>query len=166
MVKPLFRYWTQQEVQRDFNYLDGVMYWATGPRKGKVAGWLDERNYVLIRYKDKLVRSHNLVWLYHKGVWPDFELDHINNDPLDNRIENLRPADRNEQSANQKLQSRRAGKYKGVHKNDTSYYVKIKKNGKQYHVGSFKTEVEAALAYNKKAIELFGEFARLNEVER
>jgi len=168
MTKPKYRDWAQEDVINTFKYYadsHGQLVWLVGNMRGKVAGWKDQNGYILIHFKGKLVRAHNLIWLYHTGEWPTFELDHINNIPWDNRIENLRPADRAKQGANQKLQSRRQGKYKGVHKNKTSYYVKIKKDGKQYNVGSFKCEKEAARAYNQKAKEFFGEFAHLNEIE-
>jgi hypothetical protein len=165
MATPKYRDWTQEQVKVDFLYQDGNLIWRSGPRRGRIAGWVDGDGYVLVRYHNTLVRAHNIIWLYFNGSWPTHEIDHMNNRPGDNRIENLRPATRGENANNQKLQSRRQGKYKGVHKNKTSYYVKIKKDGKQYNVGSFKCEKEAARAYNQKAKEFFGEFAHLNEIE-
>lgn len=163
MVVPKIRPWTQDEIVTTFNYDNGILYWKTGPRKGERAGWQDNDNYILIRYKNYLVRSHNVVWLYFYGVWPTFELDHINNVPHDNAIDNLRPAIRREQCANQRLQTRRTGKYKGVHQSSSgNYYVKIKHLGKQFYLGTYTNEKDAALAYNEKAIELFGDFTCLN----
>ena len=165
MVAPKHRDWSQQEVLTDFNVdKEGNLIWATGRNKNKKAGWKDVDGYILIRYKGYLVRAHNLVWLIHYGIWPDFEIDHINNNPSDNLVDNLRKADRWSNRANQKLQIRRFGKFKGVHKNGKAYRVKIKKCGKQYNIGSFDNELEAAMTYNLWAKELFGEFANFNLV--
>jgi hypothetical protein len=168
MVKPKHRGWTQNEVQDELRYYEdgyGSLVWRRGNRKGKVAGWKDSNGYLLVRFKGVLVRAHNLVWLYHTGEWPDFEIDHKNNIPWDNSFKNLRPATRHVQGANQTLQKRREGEFKGVHQSSSgNYYVKIKKHGVQYHGGSFPTKEQAAVRYNELAELLFGEYAKLNEV--
>lgn len=135
-------------------------------RRGKEVGYSDCHGYRLIRIHQKhLVRVHHLVWLLHTGEWPTSEVDHINNDPSDNRFENLRLADRNGQGANQKLQERRKGNYKGVYPSDSgNFYAKIKVKGKQKYLGSYSTPEEAALRYNEAAKLYFGEWANLNEV--
>lgn len=167
MTVPKSRGWTQEDVLKDFLLDDSDnLIWATGPRKGKRAGWVDGFGYTLVRYKNQLVRSHNIVWLYYYGVWPDFVVDHINNIPSDNRKENLRKATTSQNGCNQRLQKRREGKFKGVHKDGEkkNYYVKIKKDGKQYYLGSYQSELEAAMIYNINAERLFGKFANFNKV--
>jgi group I intron endonuclease len=59
-------------------------------------------------------------------------------------------------------------KYRGVTWNsrDKAWYAYIGKNYKSYYIGYFHNEIEAALAYNKKAIELFGENAKLNIIDQ
>lgn len=56
-------------------------------------------------------------------------------------------------------------KYKGVSKKRNTYYAYINKNGIRIRLGTYKNEKDAALAYNKKAEELFGVFATLNKIE-
>ena len=58
-------------------------------------------------------------------------------------------------------------KYKGVYwdQSNKKYKTFITSEGKDYWIGRFKSEKEAALAYNKKAVELFGKFAKLNKVD-
>lgn len=100
------------------------------------------------------------------GKKTGFEIDHINNNGLDNRKKNLRFATHSQNLANARIRKRQASSYRGV------YYSKEKKKwrvliGIDYSikfVGYFKTQEEAALAYNKKAKEIFGEFACLNPV--
>ena len=89
-------------------------------------------------------------------------MDHIDGDRKNNTWENLRYATASENNANRK---RKAGKElpKGVSLNKCgTYRVKIEKYGKQYHVGCFKTVEEAKDAYERKAIELHGVFARFD----
>ena len=55
-------------------------------------------------------------------------------------------------------------KYIGVSKSKVSWWARINAKGRHIHIGSFKTEKEAALAYNVEALKYFGDKARLNEV--
>lgn len=101
--------------------------------------------------------------------FPDSFIDHINRDGLDNRRENLRTTDQTLNMANQAKFPGTSSKYKGVYyrANRDAWIAHIKhkeKTGKQIRIGYFKSEDEAALAYNAAALELFGEHARLNEV--
>jgi len=96
-----------------------------------------------------------------------YVVDHINGNTFDNRKENLRICTVAENSRNQKLNKRNKTGYKGVCavKRVNGYKAEIKLNYKVRHLGYFKCPKEAAKAYNKAAIELFGEFARLNIVD-
>ena len=95
-------------------------------------------------------------------------VDHINRDTLNNSKSNLRLANKITNGQNM-VSKTGACKYKGVslsrkkkpHHRQT-YRATIVHNKKQIYIGRFKTEVEAAKAYDKKAIELFGEFANTN----
>lgn len=132
--------------------------------------------------KDKIDKVNNIRWyLYqnksgiiygkHEGSKSKFRFtvhelilgqkyaDHINGNGLDNRNENLRPATKQQNAWNSRKVENCGSKYKGVYKvRDDKWTVQV--NGK--HVGIFKTELEAAKAYDKKALEIYGEFARLN----
>lgn len=95
------------------------------------------------------------------------EVDHINGNRLDNRKNNLRIASRKENGRNQLVQKRiKSSKYKGVsfYKPTKKWRASIKFNQKSFNLGYFLSEKEAALVYNKKATELFGEFAKLNNI--
>ena len=87
-------------------------------------------------------------------------VDHINHDTLDNRVLNLRVCSNNENRYNTITPSQNSSGYKGV-----SWHARAKKwrvRVKDVHVGFFTDKIEAAKAYDKKATELFGEFAHLN----
>jgi hypothetical protein len=96
------------------------------------------------------------------------QIDHINGNKLDNRKCNLRIADASLNQANSKLRSTNTTGYRGVqYKKDRKkcWYATIKHNYKVICLGYFETKKEAGLAYNEKAKELFGEFARLNVID-
>lgn len=95
------------------------------------------------------------------------QVDHINHNELDNRKINLRICDQSQNSGNaRKCKKKTSSQYKGVrwHIKGKKWEAYIKFNYSRIQLGSFDTEDLAALEYNKKAIELFGEFAYLNMV--
>jgi hypothetical protein len=91
-------------------------------------------------------------------------VDHINKNKQDNRMENLRFATNSQNSHNRKKSENATSKYNGVTKNNNSYLVSIKKDGARYNLGSYSDEKLAALAYNIKASELYGNHANLNKL--
>lgn len=92
-------------------------------------------------------------------------VDHINHDKLDCRRENLRLAD-NFQSVRNRKKLRRNGhpasRYIGVHRNGCGWIARIVMNGTRKSVGTYPTQEEAAMAYDRAAKSYVGEFARLN----
>lgn len=94
-------------------------------------------------------------------------VDHLNHNILDNRTENLRVADFSQNQANKLKQPGKSSIYKGVsyNKKNHKWEAHCTKDQKKYSLGYHLTEVEAALAYNIKAKEFFGEFALLNQIK-
>jgi hypothetical protein len=93
----------------------------------------------------------------------DLMYDHKDQDKLNNQKNNLRPATYSQNGANRNKWSKDVtSQYKGVCFKKNSWYATIKVNYKQYHLGCFNTEIEAAKSYNKAARKYFGEFAVLN----
>lgn len=91
-----------------------------------------------------------------------FVIDHINGDTFDNRRGNLRVCTRSQNAANRRAWSS-SGKL-GVCWNSDSgkWQAGIKSRGRSYHLGLYENLDEAAAAYDRKARELHGPFARLN----
>lgn len=117
------------------------------------------------------IKSKKSITVYlHREIMRarvDEEVDHINHNKLDNRKENLRLCIHQQNSFNKTKPKRvkpTSSKYKGVYSVRNKWRAIITLNNKKRHLGYFNTEEEAALAYNIKAKELFGEFACLNEV--
>lgn len=94
-------------------------------------------------------------------------IDHKNVDGLDNRRCNLRIANHAKNMANRRSAVGSSSKYLGVtwNKSKKRWRVFIQKDKKHIFLGQFKDETEAALAYNRKALELHGEFANLNKLD-
>lgn len=112
----------------------------------------------------RTVHMHRFIMQGEKGV----QIDHINGDKLDNKRSNLRVASIQKNSFNRKKPNvRSTSRYKGVlkRKNSNSWEARIKYNSKSIYLGSFITEVDAAIAYNIAAHHYFGEYAKPNEIE-
>jgi len=94
-------------------------------------------------------------------------VDHINGNILDNRKQNLRFCTLSQNGMNRKKATNTSSRFKGVHfwTLGNCFKATITINRKNIHLGNFKTEIEAAIAYNSAAIELYGEFARINDLE-
>ena len=109
---------------------------------------------------DKSIRMHRLLLNPPPGI----ESDHINGDGLDNRRSNLRLCTRSQNNANRRKFSLCSSRYKGVswQKRYRNWRARIWISGKEKQLGLFDDEQKAARAYNRAAIALFGEFARLN----
>jgi hypothetical protein len=93
-------------------------------------------------------------------------VDHIDGIKTNNNVLNLRWATHHEQLGNTSKQLNRTSKYKGVtwHKKFRRWVAYIKIGQKLKHLGGFTNEDDAGLAYNVKALEHFGEFAKLNVI--
>lgn len=84
---------TQEQLQDRFVYINGTLIYrySCGKRKlGSSAGYMKSDGYWRVYIHGKGYYLHRLIWLYHKGTNPTLELDHINRNKSDNRIENLR----------------------------------------------------------------------------
>lgn len=118
-------------------------------------------------YKVETIYLHKFIadkWLAHKKTEESNLVGAINNDKLDCRIENL--MFRSKAIMSRQRKSRSATGYNGVSKDGNKFRAIIAVDRKHIHIGMFDTPEEAALAYNKKSIELFGDNAKINVVKR
>lgn len=98
---------------------------------------------------------------------PDYQVDHIDGNKLNNQKSNLRLCTNSQNHMNKKLQSNSSSGYKGVsfEKSINRYRAYINFEGKRYNLKTHSTPEQAAEAYNLKAKELFGKFANLNDIQ-
>lgn len=84
-------------ILEHFQYNDGVI--TRNDRKNS-NGSIDHYGYLIIKVKGVQLKAHRVAWLLCYGDFPKSELDHINRNKLDNRIENLRESNRTQQNRN------------------------------------------------------------------
>lgn len=115
-------------------------------RRGYYRGGLLGRN----------VMAHRVVWKWHFDTEPD-EIDHINGDPSDNRIENLRAATRQDNVRNTCIRKCNKSGVQGVywHNAKSRWVASIRHGGKQIEIGTF-LDLEAAAGARKAAEKQFG----------
>jgi hypothetical protein len=142
----------------------GLLIWEKDSSRrgaGRVAGCKSKDGYIVVGHNGRQYRAHRIIWALHHGEWPAGDLDHINCDKADNRIDNLRVCD---DTQNQHNVPARVGssKHKGVDLHKGLWRARIRPgDGTRLDLGYFKTEEEAAEAYRKAAIFHHGEFARV-----
>ena len=120
------------------------------------------RNGPRVNGRQRFIQMHREILGLKPG---DPGVDHRDGDGLNNRKENLRVAGFAQNAMNSRSR-RGTSRFKGVtwHKVNRKWIAQIMYGGKHQYLGSFDSEEEAARAYDERAKELFGEFARLNKV--
>lgn len=167
---PLEYYERAAEILR-YDPETGRLIWQVATsrniKEGNEAGIIHNKGYrrvgITIDGKFKLLLTHRIIYFIHHGELPDM-LDHRDGNPLNNRIENLRPATRQQNQQNQRSYKNSSSKYLGVswQKKNKKWRAQIQINGEKRCLGLFDDEIEAAKAYDAGAREHFGEFANPN----
>lgn len=121
--------------------------------------------YAVTRAANQLLYCHRAVAQAPEGV----QVDHVNGDTLDNRRRNLRWATASQQMANAAKKATVKGrpvtsKFKGVARNGRGWMTLCGPAGTVRYCGTYSTEEEAAEVYNRRAVELWGQYARLNKL--
>jgi hypothetical protein len=115
--------------------------------------------------KRKFIPMHRAIMEYHGFDIKNKLIDHRNHETLNNRKKELRICNHKENVANRKPKETKLSKYKGVYWNDKNnkWGAHLQNNKERKFLGYFNTELEAAVAYNKAALEYHKEFACLNK---
>lgn len=106
---------------------------------------------------------HRIAWVMGGNEMPhdDFHIDHINGNPLDNRLCNLRVATNSQNVSNGNVRKNNTSGIRGVSyfKRDRKWGATIRLNGKTLHLGTFNTKGEAAIVSAKASLRYFGKFS-------
>jgi hypothetical protein len=108
---------TQDYVKELFLYKDGNLFWRAhrGPvSEGSMAGGCDSHGYLIVQIDKKLYKAHRLIFLYHHGYTPEHDLDHIDRNRLNNKIENLREVSKSCNMRNSTQQNSTSSGVKGI----------------------------------------------------
>jgi hypothetical protein len=144
------------------DYADLIRHsWSANRNRSGYNGHHD--TFYAVRSKPgQTIRMHRQIM----DAGPDQVVDHINHNGLDNRRSNLRLCSIAENARNTQGWRSRSSRYKGVsyRRRSDKWRAAITYKQKQFSLGEFDSETDAARAYNAKARELFGEFAYLNDV--
>ncbi len=140
---------------QDYNWLSQFKWRAQ--KSGKRPDAFYAVRNITINKRRTTVQMHRQIMRPPKGL----EIDHKNNNGLDNRRSNLRFCTRSQNMANSRGHSKRRSSFKGVsfHTQFKKWRAIITQNKKNHHLGFFKSQVQAAKAYDDRAKELFGRFA-------
>lgn len=145
-----------------FKSRDGDSRFNTRWAGRTVSGISNGKGYERVRVHGRLAYIHRIVWKMHFDNEP-VQVDHINGNRSDNRIENLRAASQAENARHSRRNTSATG-MKGVTsaRRTGKFEARIRHDGKQRHLGTFETAGAAARAYDDAARELHGRFSITN----
>lgn len=151
-----------------FSKVGGVTQRATDGWNTKFAGGLALNSIGGHGYRRGAIFNqgyllHRVLFAMVSGHWPLAEIDHRNGDRLDNRLCNLREASRQQNMSNIGKRRHRGRQFFGVRQiSAKSWAADIRHENEVIYLGTFPTEEAAARARDAAAVEMRGEFARLN----
>ncbi|MBP7541871.1 MAG: HNH endonuclease [Saprospiraceae bacterium] len=139
---------TQEELKKRLHYdpKTGIFTWILSGsnkiKKGDIAGntWINLNNnkkYYRIYFNGKLHYAHRIAWLYMHGSFPRDQIDHIDGNGLNNRIDNLREVNGFENHQNMRINSRNTSGITGVnwHKRSNKWQARIQVTKKVISLG-------------------------------
>jgi len=153
-----------QDLHKFFEYKDGILYWkvdrVANKLKGKPAGCIDGKGYLQTRINNVLYKNHRIIYAMFHNVWPKL-IDHIDGNPLNNNIENLREATVSQNTMNSKIYAHNTTGIKGVEWNKRlqRWTVRIQVNGKRKYFGCYKDIDYATFVAEAMRYKYHGQFA-------
>lgn len=146
---------------------NGILYWTGAQASylaGQPAGSVNKLGYVMIKTGGRSLAAHRLAWLFHYGLWPEVDIDHVDRNRSNNRICNLRLTSMLQNQMNSAPRRHNTHGWKGItfqprHK---AWLAQITIAGKNHNLGRYKDPRDAAAAYDRRASAEFGDYAYLN----
>jgi hypothetical protein len=162
---------TKEYIQSLFTYDDGRLLWRVSRSRrvklGQEAGYArKDTGRRVVNVDNRLHYAHRLIFLLHHGWLPE-EVDHIDGDPANNRIENLRAATHAQNQWNSARRCDNTSGVKGVcwYPQTRKWTAQIRANGKRKRLGYYPTIEAAAEAIRTAQKHLHGEFAKYQELK-
>jgi hypothetical protein len=160
---------TAQQVRELFSYNrhTGELRWkvklSIRAPVGKIAGFKQPSGRIKVGIWGKEYMMHRIIWLWMTGKWPEYEIDHVDENQSNNRWNNLREATPSQNHRNRGPQKNNKTGYKGVcfATRAQKFLARIKHQGVGYNLGLFNTAEEAYAAYCKAAKRLHGKWAKI-----
>lgn len=149
-----------ESVRRFLNYepVTGALRWKELPPQctrsiGSIAGSKMRRGYWKVTLFGVTYLAHRVAWLHFHGRWPAEYIDHIDGDPSNNAIKNLREAN--------SMENARCCRAKGFYQDKRTgrFTAQIRVNKKSIHLGTFDTAEAASSVYFAATEKYFGEFS-------
>lgn len=120
---------------------------------GRPALAADRRGYLVGSIFNRRYAAHRVCWAIFYGAWPEGQIDHIDGNPSNNRISNLRSVDNATNGKNQRIGKNNSTGVNGVLFDRGKFVARIKVNGVSKHLGRFSTLDDAAAARARANIE-------------
>jgi hypothetical protein len=160
---------TQARARELFDYRDdGALIWRIGG-SGRKAG--DRAGYIyvtpaghvrrIVTIDRKRYPTSHVIWLRETGAFPKHDIQHLDRNGLNDRLDNLREVTRSQTGINKITPRNRVG-VRGVCSEGNGYRALIRVNHKLHYLGHFRTVEEASAAYQAARLKYFGpEFGKL-----
>lgn len=123
-------------------------------RIGDVAGTVGAKGYLQVKVDSRKFFVHRIVWLLNTGEWPRYQIDHIDRDPLNNRIENLRDVSPAINNTNRDAYGETG--HKGVRIKGSRFVARIADNGLNRYLGCFRSAEDASTAFKTAHVQVWG----------
>ena len=149
----------------DYDAATGSLTWRVTrggtARAGSAAGGVNGNGYLVVKIHQRSYLNHRIAWFWSYGEWPLDQIDHINRDRLDNRLDNLRPASNTENRRNSSVNRNNNSGIPGVSFLGRlgKWQANIRVNRKLLYLGVFATQSDAAEVRRAAEIQHFGVFA-------
>lgn len=144
----------------------GEIKWKKPPhhliKPGDNAGFFEPRGYLVIQFKKTFFKGHRIAWAIVNNEFPSGEIDHIDGNPSNNKISNLRVVDRSKNQMNRRISTNNKSGIKGVHfcKSKQKWISRISCGKSRIHIGQFDSFDEAFQKRKEIEKNLHGQYAR------
>ena len=154
---------TKELLNELFEYKNGILYskvdrYKTAIKKGNVVGSISNQGYLRTCINYKSYKLHRLIFMMFYGYMP-VEIDHVNGNKTDNRIENLREVSHSQNEWNKSKTVRNTTGIKNITFENGKWRVRVGANNKTINVGIFDNLELAELVAQEARSKYHGNFA-------